>query len=1099
MPLDPIGRLVVGGINEYGRLSNETGYGIEGAPAGVLIDASAAGVSVSSPATRPVVSHVVPTPIALVGVSSPALSPTTMVLVDMPAALIDADASMAPWMATGVNMISAAVGVRAPSGSVQIAPSIKHPFALELYKTETGLPICTIHDFASLSYSRTQNEAGRLLITFPAGHPANKTIRDAYTAEPHGIYGTLYRRGVAWAGVTLAETDTTASPVAWSFLTFEALLREHRTPWNWHGLEKQTLLNAITALAEKGLRWWQVNGASGLAAATLTDCEVKTWAQLSGDSSGFDQSLVILEKHGIVEHYKDSGTAVFEFDFGEQVPLERIRYRASIGEYTSIAIQYRYSADGETWSEWTAEASIADAEYAETYGIAAAGTGRYLEVRFTLRTEDTTTKDQNGDAVGTSPVLFGVEAITSYSTGIDAYSIDVDDVIIADGFDFSHENHLVALASICEDYGYAFRIDHLKRLYVWTPGSSSPVVLKKGETCDPQVISYRGLDSIENSLTCYGAGEGLGRLSTIAEDSDSILIYGRRPGVFEDAKIGALAALQTAGAAELLLRAWPLLECQIKAPYEPGRGALDTKVHDLVKYIDPEAWTGTDELGSRTFEITSEQREWTPGGENVTLGLNSDLDNYIIKQVKKQTKSNKYRHGRAAGQVPFDLRAVGGFAQIQLYWHGSAPEYVVEVSANGTDGWASIARTADRAYLHGQLASATQYYYRVRAVYQGAISGPSVTVSATTTSITAGDFDTTAPAVPTGLAASTDTIQTTAGTIVIMNLLEWDANAETDLSFYELRRSVDESAWIIVGVIPAGQESFIDTQGLVEAETYYYQIRAVDKTGNRSDWSASDSIETAADADAPSIEATAPTVQVGKKLLAVIMPGTAAKDLAYYELQRAEANATLVDGVYEVPASPSWGDFATITGSAIRGLKYVDTDVAYSKCYKYKYRAVDASGNASSWSNESSAAVPSQTLATDIAVNSITADRYYELRQNLCYTYETQTSGLNTVEREFWVPEEATDIISAKIIIRARFVSGTLPSTCNMYVDDGSGYGDAVSLTAPSDNNWYLMADELDLDISSGGIKAVKFESETGKLYNLTLRIMIIIKADIAA
>ena len=47
MPLDPIGRLVVGGINEYGRLSNETGYGIEGAPAGVLIDASAAGVSVS--------------------------------------------------------------------------------------------------------------------------------------------------------------------------------------------------------------------------------------------------------------------------------------------------------------------------------------------------------------------------------------------------------------------------------------------------------------------------------------------------------------------------------------------------------------------------------------------------------------------------------------------------------------------------------------------------------------------------------------------------------------------------------------------------------------------------------------------------------------------------------------------------------------------------------------------------------------------------------------------------------------------------------------------------------------------------------------------
>lgn len=1100
-----LGRIVVDGLNEFGRMPGETGYGgiVEGVVT-VIVDVPVATATALAPVAAPAISHIVNAPVALASALAPAGDAFTFVPIDAPVALASAFAPVgSTWGGLNVLAPIALASALAPAASVQITPAPPpYPFALQLYATATGLPITTLYEFSSLSYSRGENEAAQVSITFPAGHPANKAIRDIYTAEPHGIYGILYRRGVAWCGVTLAETDVTASPVAWSFLGFEALLREHKTPWNWHGLENLTILQAITAICEKGLRWWQVNGAAGLAAATLSDCEVKTWAQLSGGSEGFNQSMIILSKHGASPHYMDSGTAVFAFDFAAQLPLERIRWKASLGEYVALAAQYRYSADNSTWSEWTAAVSVADAEYAETYGITAAGTGRYVEVKFTLSTEDVTTKDPDGNAVGTSPVLFGVEVITSYDTGIDAYSISVADENLPIGFDFSHENHLAALASICEDYGYAFRIDHAKRLYVWTPGSSSPVVVKRGETCEPTTISYRGLDSIENVLTCYGAGEGLGRLSTIIEDTDSIGIYGRRPGVFEDSKLTNLTDLTASGNAEIALRAWPLLECQIKAPYEPGRGVLDAKLHDLVKYIDAEAWTGSDELGSQTFEITSEQREWTPGGEVVQLGLNSDLDNYFVKQAKKAKKHGKYKHGRSVGQTPFDVRAVGGFAQVQLYWHGSAPEYIVEVSANGTTGWASVARTADRTYIHSQLASATAYYYRVRAVYQGAISGPSAVISATTTTITAGDFDTTAPGVPADLNVTTGTALTTGGGIVILNTLTWTANSEADLASYEVQRSINESSWIIVGIIPAGLQSYVDTQGLVEATTYYYQIRAVDKTGNRSAWSASDSVLTAADAGAPTVPATAPSILVGQKMLAVIMAGSTDADLAYYELQRAEAAATLSGSthLYEVPASPDWGAFATITGSAIRGNKYTDNDVAYNKCYKYKYRAVDTSGNASSYSNESAAAVPSQTLASDIAANSITADRYHELRQNLCYTWETYAGNAATFEKEFWVPEEATDIIASLITIKAQFTSTPYPAGVLLYLDEGEGYGDSIELEAPPDDNvWYVMADSVEMGVASGGVKKIKIGWTVGQNFPCDLRVMVIIKADISA
>jgi len=809
-------------------------------------------------------------------------------------------------------------------------------------------------------------------------------------------------------------------------MTFEALLRIHETPWNWYGLEGMTIAQALTTLAETGRRSHHISSFEGLSAATLVDAEVKTWAQLSGEDvegGAYNQPIIVLAKNGT--QYKSSGSATFAFDFIDQLPLERIRWKSALGECVHISYQYRTSADGATWTEWTTSVEVQDVEYAESHGVAAAGTCRYLEVKFLLSTEDTTTEGPDEEPVGTSPVLFGVEAITTYPTGLSAYSIDVPDVEgkphLADalkaGFNFSHENHLAALASICEDYEYCFKIDHLKHLYVWSPAASSPIIVKKGETCQPQTINYRSIEGIENSLTCYGAGEGLGRLSTLMEDDASILLYGRRPGTFEDSKLTSLLSLQSKGQEELDKRAWPVLEAKIEAFYEKGRGVLDATVHDYVLYIDPEAFTGTDDLGQKTFEVVSEQRDFSADGERVTLGLDSDLDNMFTRQAKQNVKRN-YKHGKAVGQVPFDVRAIGAFASVQVLWHGVAQEYIVENSADGLGGWKVLTRTADTRYVHTQLATGATQYYRVRAVYDGLISGPSLVASATTTAISPDDLDTVPPAVPSDLAATTGTTQTTAGGIVIFNLLSWTLGTEDDLAYYELRRSEDNgTSWITVAVVPAGENKFLDTAGLKEATTYQYQIRAMDKVGNRSDWSTSTSILTAKDAVAPSFLDTAPSVTAGFKRLVPRWHEAQAADISHYLLQRQTADAEWDNDTskWKVPASPVAGNWADITGSAIRALQYHDTDVLFNTCYRYRVAAVDTSGNTSGWTLPSAWIVPLQVGTADAAFRFITAEMYGEIRNVLPYTFEQDVDSTHPVEVPFYIPSETTQIVSIKL------------------------------------------------------------------------------------
>lgn len=87
--------------------------------------------------------------------------------------------------------------------------------------------------------------------------------------------------------------------------------------------------------------------------------------------------------------------------------------------------------------------------------------------------------------------------------------------------------------------------------------------------------------------------------------------------------------------------------------------------------------------------------------------------------------------------------------------------------------------------------------------------------------------DTTAPAVPTGLALVAGDGQLTA---------TWDANSEPDLGQYDLRYSTDEATW--TEVLGADRTGEVIT-GLTNGTPYYVQVRAVDTSSNASAWSAS--------------------------------------------------------------------------------------------------------------------------------------------------------------------------------------------------------------------------------------------------------------------
>jgi hypothetical protein len=93
------------------------------------------------------------------------------------------------------------------------------------------------------------------------------------------------------------------------------------------------------------------------------------------------------------------------------------------------------------------------------------------------------------------------------------------------------------------------------------------------------------------------------------------------------------------------------------------------------------------------------------------------------------------------------------------------------------------------------------------------------------TSVTFTTADVTAPATPTGVAA-------TVGNSKVV--LTWNANTESDLASYKVYGGTSASPTTVLSTITKGTETYTHTS-LTNGTPYYYRISAVDNAGNESD------------------------------------------------------------------------------------------------------------------------------------------------------------------------------------------------------------------------------------------------------------------------
>jgi hypothetical protein len=183
--------------------------------------------------------------------------------------------------------------------------------------------------------------------------------------------------------------------------------------------------------------------------------------------------------------------------------------------------------------------------------------------------------------------------------------------------------------------------------------------------------------------------------------------------------------------------------------------------------------------------------------------------------------------------VPINLSITNvTFTSVALSWNSAGnangTQYRLERSDDGV-GYVPVITITTTNYTNTGLTDLTTYYYRVRAFNgDGIITAPSLVVSTTTPEIT----DLTPPDVPMGLKGSLDP----SGNAFTLN---WEAvtqNADgtalTDLVGYNVyRRATLFGTPVKITPLPIAVRAFAD---VVNGQTLYYTVRAVDTSGNES-------------------------------------------------------------------------------------------------------------------------------------------------------------------------------------------------------------------------------------------------------------------------
>lgn len=216
--------------------------------------------------------------------------------------------------------------------------------------------------------------------------------------------------------------------------------------------------------------------------------------------------------------------------------------------------------------------------------------------------------------------------------------------------------------------------------------------------------------------------------------------------------------------------------------------------------------------------------DWNDGEETtVDLAPNTNLFNPLTVETASGLTLSTDNFVQADGTVTPRLKATWTLPTSQYIRAGG---YVhIEYKKNADSTWliwtTTLRGDVNEDYITDVLAGVA-YDVRVRFENVNSVLGG----YDTETNYTVGT-DTTAPATPTGLAAT--------GTLESITL-DWDDNTEDDLAFYQVWRHTSNSSGSATRIANALASRFVDTLPS-GTTTYYYWIKAVDRTGNASSFS----------------------------------------------------------------------------------------------------------------------------------------------------------------------------------------------------------------------------------------------------------------------
>ncbi len=234
----------------------------------------------------------------------------------------------------------------------------------------------------------------------------------------------------------------------------------------------------------------------------------------------------------------------------------------------------------------------------------------------------------------------------------------------------------------------------------------------------------------------------------------------------------------------------------------------------------------------------------------------------------------------------------------------------------------------------------------------GNLSADSNTISIATPA------DTTAPTVPTGLAAAS----------VSPTQINLTWNASTDnvgVTGYRVYRCTGSTCTPSTQIATSTTTSYSDT-GRTASTTYRYRVRAVDAANNLS---ANSGIATATTPAVP--DTTPPTVPTG-------LAATAVSATQINLTWNASTDNVGVSG-YQLERCQDAGCTAFALIAAVAGVSFNDAGRTANTTYSYRVRATDAAGNLSGYSNVASATTPTPdttppTAPTGLAATAVERD-----------------------------------------------------------------------------------------------------------------------------